>query len=462
MINRVLIRMKVVQMLYSYLLTEKQFKLAEMPEVLTKEKRFAHAVYLDLLLLMVRTADNLEMRGGHTPLADTRFIKTLKADERIKSLSRRYPGQTFGLESLSEQYAEAIKESALFKNFQKDKGQQSTEDQVWENIFTSYMANDPRLANRITGYENYTLAGYERAKELVNETFREFYTSRDNAEDAERSLRRSLDKSRDLYFMLVTLPVALARLRERQLDENRYKYLPTNEDLNPNLRFVNNRMVEAIAGNEKVKEFEEDRKFNWLADDREFVESLLARIMQSDLYAEYMDFPASDLASDAEFWRNVFKQIILNDVDFLEFLEEKSVFWNDDTDIIGTFVLKTFKRFGEGKDGILPQYKDNEDRMFGERLLGDVIRNKDTYRGMINDALNTKSWDTERIAFMDVIICMTAIAEILNFPNIPLTVSLNEYIEIAKSYSTAKSGGFVHGVLAGVVSRLKEAGKLVK
>ena len=177
-----------------------------------------------------------------------------------------------------------------------------------------------------------------------------------------------------------------------------------------------------------------------------------------------MDFPATDLHEDTEFWRNVCKQIILHDEDFLEALEEESVFWNDDLEIIGTFVLKTMKRFEEDdtRGAVLPMYKDEEDARFGSHLFADVVRNKDLYRRYIDDFINTEHWDTDRLAVMDVIITMTALAEIMNFPKIPLVVSINEYIELAKSYSTSKSGAFVNGLLSSIIGRLREEGRIQK
>lgn len=465
MINRVLIRIKVIQLLYSYLLIENHFMLESQPSAPTKEKRFAYSLYLDMLVLMVKISERIEKRGGYRPLDDTRFIKKILADETIKALLRKYSLQPFPLESRISSLVESVKESGLYKNYLKNLNtDEGEDDQIWEKIFNLIIMPDPGVNKAISERENFTLRGVERMKSMMEDTFRNFYASRDNLDDALRTLSLSMKKARDLYFRLLTLPVELVRIREQQIEDNRAKYVPTAEDLNPNMRFVENGYVKAVEANEDVVSYCEENKISWLPAHKDMLESLLKTIMTSELYREYMDFPATDLYTDTEFWRNVFKQIILNNEDFLESLETESVFWNDDLEIIGTFVLKTMKRFGEGSDDnpVLPMYKDEEDARFGKQLFSDVVKNKDVYRRYIDDFINTEHWDTDRLAIMDVVITMTALSEILNFPKIPLVVSINEYIELAKSYSTSKSGAFVNGLLSSIVTRLKDEGKIMK
>ena len=177
-----------------------------------------------------------------------------------------------------------------------------------------------------------------------------------------------------------------------------------------------------------------------------------------------MALPEVTIHDDSELWRNLFKRVILDNTDFLETLEDKSVFWNDDLETIATFVLKSFRRIedGEVSDAVLDKFKDDEDARFGFELLRYLYKNKETYRRYIDDAVSGGNWDIERLAFMDMVILETAIAEIMNFPKIPLSVSVNEYIELAKSYSSARSGSFVHGILGAVVARLQKEGKLLK
>lgn len=146
-----------------------------------------------------------------------------------------------------------------------------------------------------------------------------------------------------------------------------------------------------------------------------------------------------------------------------EVLEDQSLYWNDDKEIVDTFVLKTIKRFDPkngDKQELLPEFKDEEDQEFARRLFRRTILNADYYRHLISEG--SKNWDLNRVAVMDVVIMQIALAEILSFPNIPVNVSLNEYVEIAKLYSTPKSGGFINGTLDGIVNQLKKENKLTK
>lgn len=466
MINRVLIRIKVIQLLYSYLLIENHFMLESQPSSPTKEKRFAYNLYLDLLMMMVRISDRIKESGGFCPLSDTRFIKKILADDKIKSLQMKYRQEDFPLQAAENVLADEIKESGLYKNYVKDlKSKNVEDDQIWEKIVNMIIFPDTYLNSSISNRMSFTLRGVERTKKLMEETFRNFYASRDNIDDALKTLDESMMKARELYFRLLILPLELTNMRADQIEENRNKYLPTSDDLNPNMRFVENRLVAAIAENEDVENFCETNKLAWLPDHRIMMESLLKEIMNSDLYEEYMNFPATDFNTDCEFWRNVFKQIVFHNEDFLDTLEDESVFWNDDLEIIGTFLLKTLKRFDENTDGgnpVLPMYKDEEDASFGRKLFRDVVKNKDVYRRYVDDCIDSREWDTDRLAFMDVVVTMTALSEIVNFPKIPLVVSINEYIELAKSYSTSKSGAFVNGLLSTIINRLREEGKIFK
>ena len=254
----------------------------------------------------------------------------------------------------------------------------------------------------------------------------------------------------------------LTKLRDHELDERRNRYTATHEDLNPNLRFVENRLIPMLSENEDIKNYIKNEKLGWAPEDRPMFSALLKAIVDSDIYKEYMELSATDLHTDTELWRNLLRHVVFRNEDFLEYMEDKSVFWNDDLDIIGTFAIKTIKRFDERLPRpVLDKFKDDEDARFGSDLIKIVLKNKDTYRNYIIESLDRSQWESERLAFMDVIIMMTALAEILNFPKIPLTASLNEYIEIAKSYSSSKSGQFVNGMLGSVLRNLREQGVLV-
>lgn len=464
MINRVLIRIKVVQLLYSYLLLEEQFLLEPQPTPPTKEKRFAYSLYLDMLVMMTRIAENVTRRGGDRPLLDNRFISAVLSDDKIKSLCNRYRMQGFPFAAVEDKLTEAVKESGIYKLFIKHDSDTTgnAEVSVWKELFDKVILPNPELQAVISTRENYTLRGVDRAAELMRTTFTNFFSSQGHLTDALKSLSGSLDMARELYMRLLLLPVEITRLREREMEINRRKYITTHEDLNPNMRFVENQFVTELSQNLSFQKYVETKKISWRADNELLLNSLLKAIKESDIYKDYMEFPVTDYKTDCEFWRNIYRHVIFENPDFLEALEDKSVFWNDDLDIIGTFILKTVKRFenDEKDSAVLPMYKDDEDARFGAELFTAAVKGKEVYRSYINRFVNRESWDSDRLAFMDVVVMIAALAEIINFPKIPVNVSINEYIEIAKSYSTPRSGNFINGILGAAVASLREEGKI--
>ena len=278
---------------------------------------------------------------------------------------------------------------------------------------------------------------------------------------AKENLQMSLDKSYELYFSLIAMIIDLTRMQEQRIDYAKNKYLPSEDELNPNLRFVENQIIPLLENCEEYQDFQKTHSISWK--DEVGMHLILDKVISSDIYKEYMALPATDLKTDAAFWCDTLKKVVFEDENFGDFLESKSVFWNDDLFIIGTFLIKTLKRWGDGKDlTLLPKFKDAEDAKFPSQLFDDVVKNEQKYNEYVDMFVNTKSWDADRVAFMDRVILLTAISEYLNFPKIPSTVTINEYIEIAKQYSSAKSGVFVNGILDSVIKYLKKEYKLVK
>ena len=283
-----------------------------------------------------------------------------------------------------------------------------------------------------------------------------------NLDTAEKELFFSLSKAYDMYNYLLLLMVEITRQAQRKQSAAKSKLLPTAEELYPNTKFVDNRFIAQLEVNKQLLEFSETQKKTW-ENESEFVKSLCEKIMDSDIYKEYMASETSSYEEDRELWRKIYKRIIFNNDELDQVLEDQSLYWNDDKEIVDTFVLKTIKRFDEkngAKQDLLPEFKDDEDQDFARRLFRRTILNEDYYRHLISE--NTRNWDLDRVAFMDVIIMQIALAEILSFPNIPVSVTLNEYVEIAKLYSTPKSGSFINGTLDGIVNILKKDGKLNK
>ena len=283
-----------------------------------------------------------------------------------------------------------------------------------------------------------------------------------NLDTAEKELFFSLSKAYDLYNYLLLLMVEVTKQANKRLNAAKNKLVPTKEELFPNTKFVENRFIAQLEVNKQLLEFSNNQKKTW-ENEADFVKTLCDKILESDIYKEYMASETSSYEEDRELWRKLYKNIIFYNIELDQVLEDLCLFWNDDKEIVDTFVLKTIKRFDEkngAKQELLPEFKDEEDQDFARRLFRRTILNADYYRHLISE--NTKNWDLDRVAFMDVVIMQIALAEILSFPNIPVSVSLNEYVEIAKLYSTPKSGGFINGTLDGIVNSLKKENKLTK
>ena len=468
MINRVLIRMKTVQLLYSYLLVEKPFSLESQPSAPTKEKRFAYNLYLDLVYLMDKISHEVVGKNKLRPLEQSRFIQRIEGDDRLKSLKIKYSGESFPFASAIPSLAEEIKESLLFREYERNWREGITTDNFWENIFNAVILQNQQVKRIISDLPEYTLAGFERMRDMMSVTFKNFYATKDDLGDALKTLEMSMQKARDLYMRLLALPVEITNLRLEQLENNRNKIFATNEDLNPNMKLVNNEIPQMIENNSEFQQYVEANHLSWKAEDPELLDLLLKRILESETYKRYLEENKKDITLDSEFWKDIFVDVILNDRNFLEYLENKSVFWNDDLEIMCSFVLKSLKRMENpetASSAVMPMYKDGDhgkDAKFGADLFRYVVKNKDLYKGYIETALQEDKWEADRLAFMDVVIIMTALAEIINYPEIPLNVSINEYIEIAKSYSSAKSGQFVHGLLASIIPHLREQRIILK
>ena len=279
---------------------------------------------------------------------------------------------------------------------------------------------------------------------------------------AENELLFSLRKSYDLYHYFLLLIVDVTNLQRRILDARKNKYMPTEAELNPNTRLVDNRFTAQIAENEALRKYVAEQGLSW-DNDGDFIKMVLDMILSSEQYGEYLNNENDSYETDKEFWRIVFKKLICGNEAIDDYLQDKSIYWNDDISIVETFTLKTIKQFEKAagsKQKLLPMFKDLEDQSFAIKLFRQSLMKGSEFRERINKHM--KNWETERIANMDLIIMQVALAEIMTFPTIPINVTLNEYIDTAKYYSTPKSGTFINGILDSVVSELKKEKLLLK
>ncbi|MDR0733246.1 MAG: transcription antitermination factor NusB [Dysgonamonadaceae bacterium] len=288
---------------------------------------------------------------------------------------------------------------------------------------------------------------------------------RKNYEDlasAENELLLNLEKSYELYHYLLSLIVLLTDAEQKRLEKNRNKLLATEQERHPNKRMADNRFAEQLRTNEQLTMFSTQKGVFLNDDDSLFIRNLLKKIVQSDYYKAYVE-SANSYEADVEFWRMVFKYIIMTDEELSEILEDKSIYWNDDLDVIGSFVLKTIKQFSPetgAKQELMPMFKKEEDREFAVKLLHRTLLEEKENSERINR--HVSNWDIDRIAQMDLYIMQIAMSELLNFPNIPVSVTLNEYIDLSRCYSTPKSPNFINGILDAIVRDLKKEGRLVK
>lgn len=290
-----------------------------------------------------------------------------------------------------------------------------------------------------------------------------FYQNGDkNIETAEKELLFSLSKAYDLYNYLLLLMVALTRYGFTVVEHLEEVNKAAHIDDKVSHRFIDNKFTLQLEQNNQLVEYQKNQKRSW---DHEiaYIKKLYETITASDIYTEYMALEKTDYDEDREFWRKVYKNIIMKDEQLDDVIEDQSLYWNDDREIVDTFVLKTIKRFDPAngdKQELMPEYKDIEDRDFATRLFRRTILNDEYYRELI--ARHVKNWEFNRLAYMDIIIMQVAVAEILSFPNIPVSVTINEYVEIAKWYSTPKSAGYVNGIIDAVAKTLKHERKIAK
>ena len=278
---------------------------------------------------------------------------------------------------------------------------------------------------------------------------------------SEKELFFSLEKAYELYHRLLLLMIELTDAQNKRIENARFKYTATAADKNPDTRLINNRFIAQLRENKMLKEYVDRQSVSWV-NEPDFIRILLDRLLASDLYKTYLTSEEDSYAVDQDFWKKAFKHIIVENEDLSEILEAQSLYWNDDLETISTFVLKTIKRFDQSKGAeqeLLPMFKDDEDAEFAKMLFRKTLMNVDVNKALIDQ--HTKNWEIDRVAFMDIVIMLVAIAEIKSFPTIPVKVTLNEYIEIAKAYSTIKSGHFINGILVAIASQLKKDGSLV-
>lgn len=295
----------------------------------------------------------------------------------------------------------------------------------------------------------------------VQLTYAYFQNGNHNIDNAEKELLFSLSKAYHLYNSLLLLIVAVTRMARKHVDIATSKAQREGTEA-PSQRFAYNKFAVQLEENSMLKTFTEEQKNIW-EDRTEFVKNLYMQMKQSEAYKEFMDSDDEEYETHREVWRKLYKQFIQNNPELDSTLEEVSLYWNDDKEVVDTFVLKTIKRFDpktDAKQELLPEYTDEEDKEYARKLFRATILNAEQYQHYMTEA--SRNWDFSRLAYMDVVIMQIAIAEMLTFPNIPVNVTINEYVELAKLYSTPRSGGYINGMLDTIARHLITNGKMLK
>lgn len=290
-----------------------------------------------------------------------------------------------------------------------------------------------------------------------------FQSDEDNFRRTENEMMNAIERIYDLYLYLMLTFEELTSIEERRLDDLKSKIRPTEADINPNRKFVENSVFKMLIENKSLRRAAEENKVNWIGDEhQEMFRKVMGHIRESENYFAYMNNEVVGFESDLEFTMALFKSEIANSELIYHFFEEKSIQWMDDIDLACSMVLKTLKAFQADEiNEILPLHKDEKDeKEFVQILLRRTI-DRDQENLKLIDEL-TKNWDLDRIAKMDIIIMKMAITELQEFNSIPKKVTLNEYIEISKFYSTPKSNAFINGILDKAIDRLEKDNKIQK
>jgi N utilization substance protein B len=279
---------------------------------------------------------------------------------------------------------------------------------------------------------------------------------------SESELHFSIRKTYDLYHLLFAILGEIRDFAFDRIETRKLKNLPTEDDLNPNLKFINNRLIIRLQEDKSLNDYLSRNKLNW-SNYPDLIRNIYTEMVDSELYTNYIASTNDDFQNDRKFCEDFFGNILVNSDIMLSELEEQSIYWNDDLDFTISMVIKTIKKFKSENDKneyLMSLYKDEEDQEFTTKLFRKAIINNTENRNIIENY--TKNWDVDRVAIMDVLIMQLALTELMEFPSIPVKVTLNEYIELAKYYSTNRSSTFINGVLDRITKDFREEGKIVK
>jgi N utilization substance protein B len=281
-------------------------------------------------------------------------------------------------------------------------------------------------------------------------------------QEMEKELFHSISKSYELYHFLLLLLTDIHSHAVDRIEKGKNKKIPSPADLNPNKRFIENKLLRQLASNPQLLQYQEASGISW-ANNTDVIRSVFKQVVESSQYEAYMEMETSSYDEDKKFIVKLVEKVIAQYEPLYAHIEEQGIFWNDEAEFIVSMVIKTLKEFEEerGDDQVFQtEFKDPDDKDFVARLFRKSLLNQKEFVALIKTY--AQNWDLDRVAYMDIVLMQIALSEILEFPNIPVKVSLNEYIELAKHYSTPKSSLFINGILDKVVEHLKSEGRFNK
>ena len=283
-----------------------------------------------------------------------------------------------------------------------------------------------------------------------------------SVEDAHKLLMNAVEKTYDLYLLLLLLIAEMQDAAIERIEAGRMKKQPTHEDLHPNTKFVNNKPLRVVIKSKALAKEAANRSLGW-GNEQELVKRLFKSLVASEEYAAYMENEERGFQHDRESLNRMFRKHLINDESLQEWIEEQSILWSDDLDLASSIVLKTVKTITEDSDDVMLSEmwkEEGDDKDFLEKLFSRTLALAGEHDADIEKAAS--NWDLERIATMDLLLLRMALAEARTFESVPLKVTMNEYIDLAKFYSTEKSGAFVNGVLDKLFGSMNEDGRIVK
>ena len=290
--------------------------------------------------------------------------------------------------------------------------------------------------------------------------------------EATKSLEESCESTRDLYLFMLGIISPLAALSAERIEAAKHKAHLTEEDLNPNTKFADNALARLLDEDIDFQKFLSKKKFSWDQYDL-FLKKTLSSITSKTYYKNYMTSGKSSLEEDCRLFTKIFEEEFVDSEDLEQILEDMSIYWNDDLAYALTYCCKTFSSLAKGeKWNLYPLYQSDilaasgktnnleSDKAFATKLLQHSYAGYSDWSSMVAEAVT--GWEKDRLVTTDICLIVCCLAEIVNFPNIPVNVSLNEYVEISKFYGTPKSSVFVNGILDRLVVKLREEGKINK